>query len=418
MRLSNNDVDLLFAGDQAAFSPELACVWCALDEGEFTIGNFLHEISHVITFVGTKHYARYAKNKLLGKPADVSQRDILRLCEAVPSVFKKFGGRHSPGSASQGDLVDMIVRAVNAYRDRFALPAKYLDMLEQAGAAAVAGISRREVFNRTIALTLVQAALDVGGNPDTTINEFYKKITNSKIVVNSTDSIEQCLLRVLGLYGDRIIMDWFRPQFDFLQVIRDADEATIAKNIMLLPAVIRLELIGIWSEDYFEMTFFAHNTQDGLQRLKRWLENTGGDPHRPSARENVSQLGVALLVPSYRERPLLPELGFEKDPAINMIWRLYGIRSMVLGFPHFFGWFVENDLGGSEVSKRLCNIINENTVDELLQNYFTRIANQARLRSGISSRLNLLTAWPYHHRLRNGPHPEYGASWFITPDRG
>jgi len=416
MAFFDHDTDLLFNRGRGGFSPDLACFWCALTEEQGDIANFLHEISHVLTFVGTKHYASYAKTRLLGKPASVSQTDV-GLCEAVPTLFKEFGGRHSHGSGPRGDLVDMIVRTVDAYKERFNLPVEYLDAVPPTGAAAEAGISRREVFDRTIALTLVQAALDVGGRPETTLADFHQRITTNRIVLSHEDSIETCLLRVLGLYGDRIMMDRFSPQYDLLQIITDADEAVLANNIMLLPAVARLELVGIWSEDYFEMTFFAHNTQDGLQRLKRWLERTGGDPHRPHVRENVSQLGTELLVPGYKGRPLLPEVGFDKDPTVNMIWRLYGIRSMVLDFPRFFGWFVEKELGGIEVSERLCNIINENTVDNLLGTYFSRIAKGAQHFLGPSSRLSLLTTWPYHHRLRNGAHPEYGASWFITPDR-
>lgn len=252
----------------ASFTPHLALLLFGSEAQDPAGIHALHELAHALPFAQSDFYAEFAAKKLSGKK--VQLKILAPLLEAVPEALARLGERHSPGTLPDQAITKALVACATDYDEIF-VPAWAAVGRDPREARSPAGDASRlsglRLFNRTLVLCIVDVALQRAISEDDsesaakTIYDLAACLAGrSKRLPLPTPAmtLKEHIAALLGASTSRMV-SMFSDQFRLLKVLQHVGSPHFVDNMILLPAVVRIEFFLEYGDEHLGYSFLGTN---------------------------------------------------------------------------------------------------------------------------------------------------------------
>lgn len=413
---SNHPGDDLVTGN-AYFSPRFSLLnipSLQVDpEGEVA----LHEMVHADTFAGTDFYALFAERVLRGEAVPINK--LASFLEVLPTMYDKFGGRITPGTCPNQEVIKQLEICVLKYREFFDKiwisfgqfdPNLGISSSDQKGQ-----ISESDLFNRHILLNIFHGALELSiigkdlSPPETFVENLYRKFDRfNGLQIPQRGQTVKDHIRVLMGFEERDMITMFIDHFRLQGILIESENSLIMKHLTLLPALIGIEFFVKWQSPRLSIIYFDHLTMSFEERIWRYVNKRLRTPVLKTRIAIYLYRLLNSLNPTENGFPILVDPEFLDDPHACNLYEFLALRSFFSTFPDFL---------------RL--LMTEHPIQDMAKRYLWRIdwfekhsinAVDAYIRE-ISVKLNNpeISNFSQSFRLHPGQHPNLGEVRFLKP---
>jgi hypothetical protein len=351
----------------------------------------IHEYAHAAMLAGSEYYAAYAARVIVTGRTELTD-DAIGFIEALPNVFRHFGGRPTPGTQPEPRAVEELVKAVQLYRRRFRA-----SWGEGAIEKDPLGLDQEALFDRTVANAVAQSALDCAERNSGSaffpneprvqkhavsalelvenLNKRLTKVVNTSDLPGGQEMLFDHIARLIQ--GPRQIVRWFASQIELGRVLANSDPETLIKHAVLLPAIVRLEFLVDARPSFRNASFFAHETYYYRYRLSMWATRVAGHPHRPGVLNALGPLCSCFMPVRIKDRIAIPAECADQTAVerMSMVICWLSIREFFRRLPGFLDWYMDRNLEFFEGHRSRLKILAESS-DAIAHGYFRAIEQE------------------------------------------
>lgn len=340
--------DDLCAGN-ASFTPRFALLNLPPLDIDPEGKDALHEMAHADTFAGTDFYALFAQRVLKGETVPI--RPLAPFLEVIPTIFGKVGGRHSPGTLPNPQVVEHLEVCVQRYRKFFGKFWRLAD-LDPNQVTVIEGqsspVSGSELFNRSLLLSIFHVALelalvraDTEERPENFVAKLHDDLVRGTgiLIPQPGQTIKEHVGVLMGCKKTDMA-DMFADHIRLADVLLNAEDTNLLKHITLLPALIGVEFFVQWWPPVFTILFFAHQTDSYKPRVMKYVQRRlRSEELKSEVAEHLMRLHMSLR-PRADGCPVLVDPEFENDYHAQNLYELMAFRSFMASFPGFLRWLM------------------------------------------------------------------------------
>jgi hypothetical protein len=332
------------ASGNASFTPHLALIAFGSEADDPTGVHAIHELAHALTFAQSDFYAEFAAKRLMGQKVQIGT--FAPLLETVPEVLGRLGERHAPGTVPDKELAAALFNCVRDYVEIFApaWTAVGKDPRRASSAAGdAAGITGLRLFKRTLVLAIVDFALqralhdDDHGSAARTIYDLADGLGGALKHLDLPTremTLKDHVSTLLGSPKNQFAT-MFSDQFRLLEILDHVDSPSFTENMLLLPAVVRIELFLEHHNNYLTYDYFGHTSLDFNQRMDQYVLSKLRNPNTiHTLRKKLEELRLSFA-PGFGTTPIMIHPSQQTDPRANSYYTIFGLTEFIARLPKF-----------------------------------------------------------------------------------